>query len=225
MLDAKKLLDQFVGGQGDGRGAGDFLRGAGGGVLAGGLAALLMGSKTGRKIGGEALKLGGMAAVGALAYKAYSDWQAGKKAEPVAEAASHRSVPMLPAPAGTPFNPATEFGQQSLARHMLRAMIAAAKADGTVDATERRAIAQQLDAAGLEADERDFVLADFDKPMTPEGLAKQATDPMLRARLYAAAVAAMGEVTAPERDWLDRLAKAMKLDRAAAAAIEERLQG
>ncbi|SFK73086.1 DUF533 domain-containing protein [Falsiroseomonas stagni] len=108
---------------------------------------------------------------------------------------------------------------------LIRAMIAAAKADGAVDGAERRAIAEQLDGAGLEADERDFVLADFDKPMTPEALAKQATDPMLRARLYAAAVAAMGEVTAPEREWLDRLAKAMKLDRAAAAAIEERLQG
>jgi tellurite resistance protein len=108
---------------------------------------------------------------------------------------------------------------------LIRAMIAAAKADGAVDATERRAIAEQLDAAGLEADERDFVLADFDKPLAPEALAKQASDPMLRARLYAAAVAAMGEITPPERDWLDRLAKAMKLDRAAAAAIEERLQG
>lgn len=127
-----------------------------------------------------------------------------------------------PAPEPEPEGPAAEDAESLL---LIRAMIAAAKADGTVDATERRAIAQQLDAAGLEADERDFVLADFDKPMTPEGLAKQATDPMLRARLYAAAVAAMGEVTAPERDWLDRLAKAMKLDRAAAAAIEERLQG
>ncbi len=72
MFNAKQLLDQFVGGgQGGDQGAGDFLRGAGGGALAGGLAALLLGSKTGRKIGGEALKMGGMAAVGALAYKAY----------------------------------------------------------------------------------------------------------------------------------------------------------
>lgn len=107
---------------------------------------------------------------------------------------------------------------------LVRAMIAAAKADGAVDAAERRAIGDQLDAAGLDAAERDFVLADFDRPLTPEALAREATDPMLRARLYAAAVAAMGVISAPERDWLDRLAKAMKLDRAAAAAIEERLQ-
>jgi uncharacterized membrane protein YebE (DUF533 family) len=132
--------------------------------------------------------------------------------------------PASPPPAPEPAYdaPSAEDAESLL---LVRAMIAAAKADGSVDAAERRAIADQLDAAGLDAEERDFVLADFDKPMTPEALAKQATDPMLRARLYAAAVAAMGEVTAAERDWLDRLAKAMKLDRAAAAAIEERLQG
>jgi uncharacterized membrane protein YebE (DUF533 family) len=106
---------------------------------------------------------------------------------------------------------------------MVRAMIAAAKADGRVDAAERSAIAAQLDAAGLSAEERDFVLTDFDKPLTPEALAKEARDPMLRARLYAAAFAAAGEATAEERAWLDALARALKLDKAAAKAIEERL--
>ncbi len=129
------------------------------------------------------------------------------------------------APDPAPPEPEAPAAEDAEALLLIRAMVAAAKADGVVDATERRAIAQQLDAAGLDAAERDFVLADFDRPMTPEALAKEATDPMLRARLYAAAVAAMGEVSAPEREWLDRLAKAMKLDRAAAAAIEERLQG
>jgi uncharacterized membrane protein YebE (DUF533 family) len=106
---------------------------------------------------------------------------------------------------------------------MIRAMIAAAKSDGTVDAAERAAIAAQLDAGGLSAEERDFVLADFDRPLTPEALAKEARDPMLRARLYAAACAAVGEISPAERAWLDALAKAMKLDKAAAAAIEARL--
>jgi uncharacterized membrane protein YebE (DUF533 family) len=106
---------------------------------------------------------------------------------------------------------------------MVRAMIAAAKADGGVDAAERGAIAAQLDAAGLSAEERDFVLADFDHPLSPEALAKQARDPMLRARIYAAAFAGAGEVTPAERTWLDSLARALKLDKAAAAAIEERL--
>lgn len=106
---------------------------------------------------------------------------------------------------------------------LIRAMIAAAKADGAVDAAERRSIAVQLDSAGLTTEERDFVLADFDRPMTPEALARKASDPMLRARLYAAAFAGAGEVTPAERAWLDTLARALKLDKAAATAIEQRL--
>ena len=125
-----------------------------------------------------------------------------------------------PAPLPEPTGPEAEEAEALL---MIRAMIAAAKADGRVDAAERAAIAAQLDAAGLSAEERDFVLVDFDRPLTPEALARDARDPMLHARLYAAAVAGAGEITPPERAWLDALATALKLDKAAAAAIEERL--
>jgi uncharacterized membrane protein YebE (DUF533 family) len=128
-----------------------------------------------------------------------------------------------PAPAPTPA-PDGPDAEEAEALLMVRAMIAGAKADGRVDAAERAAIAGQLDAAGLSAEERDFVLADFDRPLTPEALARDARDPMLRARLYAAAFAGAGEITPPERAWLDALAQALKLDKAAAAAIEERLK-
>jgi uncharacterized membrane protein YebE (DUF533 family) len=108
---------------------------------------------------------------------------------------------------------------------MLRAMIAAARADGVVDRAERQAIAAQLDAAGLSPAERDQVLADFDTPATIEQLSDGARDPILRAQLYAAAYAAAGEVSAEERAWLDRFALALKLQPAARKAIEERLGG
>ncbi|NKE46011.1 tellurite resistance TerB family protein [Roseomonas frigidaquae] len=132
------------------------------------------------------------------------------------------------APAPSPYTPPAETPDAPLVEEvegllLIRAMIAAAKADGSVDAEERRAIAEQLDSAGLSAEERDFILADFERPLTPDALARQATDPMMRARLYAGAVAAMDEISAPERAWLDELAKALGLDRRAAAAIEERL--
>lgn len=126
-------------------------------------------------------------------------------------------------PPAAPPEPEGPDAEAAEALLMVRAMIAAAKADGGVDAAERAAIAAQLDAAGLDAEERDFVLADFANPLTPEALAREATDPMLRARLYAAAFAAAGEITPAERAWLDALAKALKLDKAAAAAIEDRL--
>lgn len=121
--------------------------------------------------------------------------------------------------------PPPASAEHAEARLMLRAMIAAARADGVVDRAERTAIAAQLDAAGLSAAERDQVLADFDKPATIEQLSDAARDPILRAQLYAAAFAAAGEVSAEERAWLDRLAQALKLQPAARRAIEERLGG
>ena len=115
------------------------------------------------------------------------------------------------------------MAETSEALLLLRAMIAAARADGALDREERQAIAAQLDGAGLSPAERDRVLADFDAPATPEELARQARDPMLAAQLYAAACAGAGEVSEGERAWLDRLCAALRLDRRAAAAIEARL--
>jgi uncharacterized membrane protein YebE (DUF533 family) len=125
-----------------------------------------------------------------------------------------------PEPAPEPGPPAVEDAEALL---LIRAMIAAAVADGHVEPAERQAIAAQLDAAGLDVRERDFVLADFERPLTPEALAREAKDPMLAAQLYAASVAAVGEISDGERAFLDRLAKALRLDKAAVAAIEQRL--
>ncbi len=128
--------------------------------------------------------------------------------------------PWAPVAAEADEEPSAETDEALL---MLRAMIAAAKADGAIDAEERGRIAAQLDGAGLSAKARDAVLADFDKPLSPAALAKLASDPMLAAQLYAAAVVGAGEIAAAERAWLNEFAKALKLDRAAAAAIETRL--
>ncbi len=108
---------------------------------------------------------------------------------------------------------------------MLRAMVAAARADGQVDAEERGRIAEQLDAAGLGPAARDAVLAEFDRGAAPEALAREARDPMLAAQIYAAAVAGAGSIEGAERAWLDGFAKALKLDRAATEAIERRIRG
>jgi uncharacterized membrane protein YebE (DUF533 family) len=108
---------------------------------------------------------------------------------------------------------------------MLRAMIAAAKADGHVDSDERARIADQLDAAGLGPAARDAVLGEFDRGAAPEALAREARDPMLAAQLYAAAVAGAASIEGAERAWLDGFAKALKLDRAATEAIERRIRG
>lgn len=233
MFDAKRLLDQFMGGQGgqggqggSSGGGGDFLRGAGGGALAGGLAAILLGTKTGRKLGGEALKLGGMAAVGALAYKAYRDWQAGKQPAPAApqqqpQQPQQAPVPMLPAPSGTPFNPSTPSEQQTLARHLLRAMIAAAKADGHVDAQEQARIFAEMDKLPLAADDKAFVMDELRAKLDIDAVASAASTPEEAAEIYTASLLAIDVDNAAERGYLGMLAARLKLDDALVAHLQQ----
>jgi uncharacterized membrane protein YebE (DUF533 family) len=136
--------------------------------------------------------------------------------EPVAAPRRSEAAPVPRAPAPPPV---------SEGLLLVRAMVAAAKADGRLDATERKAILERLEIAGLTPAERDIVLADFDRPATAEELGKGVKDALLAARIYAAAAAAAGERCAAEQAFLAALAKALKLDAPAVAAIEQRLAG
>jgi uncharacterized membrane protein YebE (DUF533 family) len=222
MQDAKRLFEQFLGGgqSSGGSGAGDFLRGAGGGALAGGLAAILLGTKTGRRLGGDVLKLGGMAAVGALAYKAWRDWQAGKAPAQAAESV-RESTPLLPAPAGTPFNPANETGQQQLARHLLRAMIAAAKSDGHVDSQEQARIFGEMDKLSLSSEDKAFVMDELRAKLDIDAVAGAASSPEEAAEIYAASLLAIDVDNAAERGYLAMLAARLKLDDGLVAHLQE----
>ena len=230
MFDAKRLLDQFVGAQGQGApgpnqgqgGLGDLagglgqvlggnLGGIGGGAVAGGLAALLLGSKGGRKLAGNALQLGGMAVVGALAYKAYRDWQGGKS---VTQTTVPQQAPagLIPPPADTPFAPSTPAEQQALGRHLLRAMIAAAKADGHIDAKEQAAIFAEMDKLPLDADDKAFVMDELRKPLDVDAVARGARTPEEAASIYAASLLAVDVDNASERAYLGLLAARLDLD-------------
>ncbi len=217
------------------------------GALLGGAARPRRRSAATALLGGRSMEARAARALGAFAGAAVEAWmrsRQGQQPPPRSAPASKSSGPWsgrAPAPGPEPVSapsrripetgggpvaapePAGPAAEEAEALLLVRAMIAAARADGTADAAERSSITAQLDAAGLDAEERDLVLADFDRPMTPEALAAAATDPMLRARLYAAAFVGAGEITEAERSWLDRLAKALKLDTPAIKTIEERL--
>lgn len=130
------------------------------------------------------------------------------------------SSPAPPPPA--PAAPVTD-AEDAEALLILRAMISCAKADGSLDAAERAAIADQLDRAGLDQAARDLVLAEFANPASVAEIAEGARDPVLAAQVYAAAFLAAGEIGAAERAWLDAFAGAAGLAPAAARTIEERL--
>jgi uncharacterized membrane protein YebE (DUF533 family) len=228
MFDAKNLLDQFLGGgpaQRDmqrGGGGGLLnqiggLSGLGGGVAAGGLAALLLGSKQGRKLAGNVLQYGGMAVVGALAYRAYQTWQAGQSQAP----ASQAPTTFLPPPSDTPFAPAGASDQQMLAHNLLRAMIAAAKADGHIDDREHAAIFSEMDKMPLDPDDRTFVLDELRKPLDIDAVARGARTPEEAASIYAASLLAIDVDNAAERGYLAMLAARLKLDDALVTQLHD----
>lgn len=147
MFDAKKLLDQFLGSQMPGLGgsvrdrAGDAVQTAKNNPLAtGAIAAVLLGTKTGRGIAGNALAIGGLAAIAGLGYQAYKNYQAGQAPAAPSDAPSANNPVLLPPPAESGFGPASPAGSNEFVLVLIRAMIAAAKADGHIDDAERALI-------------------------------------------------------------------------------------
>jgi len=181
------------------------------GALGGGVLGLLLGNKTGRRLAGTAATLGGIAAIGKVAYDAYGNWKA--------KNATAQADPGPPVDALT--GPAAE--QRSLT--LLRAMIAAAKADGHIDDAERANIHNGLVQLGLDDDNRQLIEAELARPLDVLEIASAADSTEAAAEVYLASLFVI-DVDAPaERRYLDHLAGALRLDPGLAAELEARAAG
>jgi uncharacterized membrane protein YebE (DUF533 family) len=188
------------------------------GAAAGGALALLLGSRRGRSIGASALKLGSVAAIGALAWKAYQDHQAAQQPQPPAGAAgAPQAMPSSPGFAALPA-PQLELHSQA----MLKAMIAAAKADGHMDDRERGLVEAEL--ARLDADPatRRWFEDELRKPVEPADVAAASASPEMAAEIYLASLLVVDETTTMERAYLDELARQLRLAPALKAELEAR---
>ncbi len=166
MIDTNRLLEQFLGGGQDGPGKGnrgDLLKGA----AAGGLLGLLLGNKKARKMAGGLVGYGGAAAAGALAFKAWQNWQQGKRVDtaPVATREDLADVD----PRFLPDSQQDGTGQP-FALTLVTAMIAAAKADGHIDADEQSAIFSQVEEMGLDTESKAFVFDALRQPVDLKAL-------------------------------------------------------
>ncbi len=232
MIDPQKLIEQFLGGSASGanesgsrpgtpaqtRGGSpldalpDSLKGFGGGLATGGLAGILLGTKGGRKMATKAVKLGGLAVLGGLAYKAYTNWQQGKAAsqadarDPVGEMKN-----ITPKAEGTPFLPAPQHERNELGMKLLQAMIAAAKADGHIDAEEQKRIFARLDEAGLNAEEKGFLMDELRKPLDIDAIVSLADSPEQAVEIYAASCMAIDPDDPAEQAYLAMLSARLKL--------------
>ena len=183
----------------------DTLKGFGGGVAATGLLSLLMGKKG---FGSNALQLGSMAALGALAYNAWKNYQGGQAAP--ASAAQGQFIPA---------EERTQVQTAQASELTIKAMIAAAAADGRIDTAESSAILAQIGTENAEA--RAWLEQQIHNPPTPQTLAAEVgNDPALAAEIYLASRIVCGDLDRKEIVYLHELAEALHLDDALVEKLE-----
>lgn len=196
------------------------------GAAMGGLAGSVLGNVlTGKRSGGGGLmKMGGLAAVGYVAYQAWQKHQASKGALP--GGAGPTSAPSLEsalsgmlgggATAGKPALPQTfdleTPANAAQALRVVQAMIAASKADGVVDATERDRVFAKVSEAGLSQQDQDEVLRLLTQPMDMEAVVRGVDSRELAMEIYAASLIAVSPASRAERAYLDLLAARLGLD-------------
>jgi uncharacterized membrane protein YebE (DUF533 family) len=182
------------------------------GGLAGGLASNLLTTKSGRKLGKKTLQMGGIAAVGALAYAAYQRYNAGSRQTDSAPAAVP-GADVQPAPEGSAFLPAGNdtAGQEALGLVLVRAMIAAARSDGRLDAQESQAIFQRIQSLALAPEDEALLTAEMGRPVDMDAIVNSAASPEMAAEIYLASLLAVDVDTAAEKSYLAMLAARLNL--------------
>ena len=193
MFDLNKIVSNF---QNDPQLKTTALSGLGG--LAAGM--FLSGGKPGKLLG-NGLKLGAAAAIGGIAFNAWQNYQKnqGNAATPTAQ--DEQRFLDEAQPAG-----------EEIGRSLVRAMIAATKADGQIDSDEKSAIFEKLETMKLSAEEKGWVFDEMMSPLDLDAVVAPARTPEMAAEIYAASLVAMTADTPAERAYLDALAGRLKLD-------------
>ena len=169
-------------------------KGVGTGAAAGAVA-LLLSSRSGRKMA----TLGGLGALGVLAFKAH---KAGKMPTSADEVIGLLKGPKADTRAAT----------------LLKAMVSAAKADGSLHEEEMEII-KAYEGASVEA-----VQAVMDQPANAKAIAAMADSDQAAAEIYAVSCRVANGLNPKERDYLDQLAMGLKLDPELAAQIETEMR-
>lgn len=182
------------------------------GAAAAGAGGLVLGTRTGRSLATSAVKLGGLALIGGLAYRAYQNYLEGK---PLVQLGSE----VRQAPANSAFSPDAGNADQN-AVLMLRGMIAAAAADGQIDETEKKAILGSVQAQGMDHETVAFLNREVANPANAADLAEQVEGPEQATALYTACLLAIDVNNRAERRFMDDLAEALGIDEQLVKQIE-----
>ncbi len=101
----------------------------------------------------------------------------------------------------------------------LKAMVAAAKADGQIDQRERERILDKMKDAGADEETRRFVAQEAAAPLDIDALVREVPDRQAAAQVYAASLLAISVDTPAERAYLRDLAAKLGLDDQVVASL------
>ena len=247
-MNPQALLEQFLGPNAaqsaggavqnaKGKLANSGLGGVAGGLAAGGLLGVLLGNKKARKkvgkLAGGAVAYGGAAALGALAYRAYQNWQSGKQAGPQPGHSAPQQVPhQMPSsvpqagpaepPSGSKFLPATAPARDGkpFELALVMAMIGAANADGHIGPDEQRAIFDQVGQMPLDAEDKAFVFDTLASPPSLQDVQGLAQGLEQAAELYLVSRLAIDPDHPAEQAYLKALASRLSLPDELVAHLE-----
>ncbi|MFK9083098.1 tellurite resistance TerB family protein [Pseudomonas neuropathica] len=208
------LLGGLLGGGGaSSAGAGGMggLGGLLGGLLGGGSR---MGGAPQSRSGGGA-NYAALASLGMMAFQAYQAWQRSQGTQQQqAPQQAMRTVDMLAGP---------EVEEHSHA--ILRALIAAAKADGRIDEAETLMISKEIGRHTDDPELQQWLDDEVAKPLDPCEVAQSATDSGMAAEMYLASVMLVDDQQDAERSYLDELAAALGIEPDLQVHLEQQAHG
>lgn len=200
------MAEQKLGIPAEGAQRDSMLSGVKTGAAAAGVLALLLGTRAGRKVTGVGLKVGSVAALGGLAYQMYNRWQSESNTAATVES---KAPSLLPAPAQQPVLSSDV---------LLKAMVAAAKADGHVDEQELNTIRTKMAELHLDQDVNDMLMNELTQPLGAKEVAALAKgDKQASLELYLVSSLLLDKNQEAERVYLNDLQTALDLPDAVVA--------
>ncbi|UVK85040.1 tellurite resistance TerB family protein [Pseudomonas sichuanensis] len=192
------------------------LLGGGGSSAGGGLGGLLGGLLGGGGSAGQGRSASGpnyaaLASLGMMAFQAYQSWQRSQAAAPQQ---ALRTVDQLSGP---------EAEDHSHA--ILRALIAAAKADGRIDEQEEQLIYAEIKRQTSDPQLQQWLDEEVSRPLDAVQVAQSARDPAMAAEMYLASVMLVDDQQDAERAYLDELASALQIDPTLQLHLEQQAKG
>jgi len=104
----------------------------------------------------------------------------------------------------------TEVGQEAVL--LIRAMIAAANADGVIDEEERNRILKKLETMDLSDQEHSFIVKELLSPAGLEDIVAQIKSPEMAKKVYSVSLLAIEVDTDAERAYMKTLARQLSLN-------------